>query len=295
MLPAAYPSASNAAKKYKPMASWIPLHPSAPERITNARLQLHWAAQIAASIGYSFITPEPDWRHVSLSGYADPSGYMLVSQAAREHGGFRVGLRLADLSLVLLNEANVIRHVFALTGHTLEEGYDWVAKVTAVSNELALVRPDHTLPTHPVGEGAVFDASDREALALLASWYTNATPTLEAFAATHKAGAVRCWPHHFDIASLWVWDPDKDPEEGRSIGVGFMPGDAHYAMPYVYVTPWPYPLDHAMPALKAGHWHAEDWVGAVLTLDNFGPAATQQTHVNAFIADAVEQAGAMLR
>ncbi|MEM8487549.1 MAG: DUF5996 family protein [Bacteroidota bacterium] len=277
------------------MDTWIPLNILAPERLIDARLQLHWAAQIAATVGYSFIPPEPDWRHVSLSGYSDASGYMLVSQPVKAHGGFRVGLRLADLTLVLLNEANEIRHAFALTGHTLDEGYDWLAKVAAPAATMALMRPDHELPDHRVGKGDAFKFSDREAFALLASWYTNATPTLEAFAAAYPAaGAVRCWPHHFDIASLWAWDPEKDPEEGRSIGVGFVPGDTAYPVPYIYVTPWPYPECSPEASLKAGHWHTENWVGAVLRLEELGPAAAQGERVRTFIEQAVAASSNML-
>ena len=163
------------------MAAWIPLHTLAPSRLTDARLQLHWAAQIPAAVGYSFIPPEADWSHVSLTTHNDASGNMLVSQPVVAAGGIRVGLRLADLTLVLLNESAKIKHTFALTGHTLDTGYDWLQKITAPLTNSALIRPDHEMPAHPVGEGAVFDSTDREALALLAAWYTNAAPTLEEF------------------------------------------------------------------------------------------------------------------
>lgn len=277
------------------MATWIPLHSLASNRLTAARLQLHWAAQIAAAVGYSFIPPEADWGHVSLTGHADTSGYMLVSQPVVAAGGLRVGLRLADLTLVLLNEADKIKHAFALTGHTLDTGYDWLQKVTAPLVSDTLVRPDHELPDHPVGRGAVFDSSDREALALLAGWYTNATPTLSAFASAHAdASPVRCWPHHFDIASLWSWDPEKDAEEGRSIGVGFVPGDTTYPMPYIYVTPWPYPENAPKLALSAGQWHTDAWFGAVLTLEQLGPADTQGARVAQFIEEAVAASGKLL-
>lgn len=277
------------------MATWIPLNTLAPERLKEARLQLHWAAQIVATVGYSFVPPADDWSHVSLTGHIDASGYMLVSRPVAARGGFRIGLRLGDLTLVLLNEANEIRHTYALTGHTLEEGFDWLQKVTAPVTATALARPAHELPDHSVGKGRAFNAADREAFALLASWYTNATPTLEAFASSQAgAGPVRCWPHHFDIATLWAWDLDKDPEEGRSIGVGFMPGDTTYPVPYIYVTPWPHPESLPVPALNAGHWHTENWFGAVLTLEQLGPAATQGERVRTFIEKAVAASSTML-
>jgi hypothetical protein len=76
---------------------------------------------------------------------------------------------------------------------------------------------------------------------------------------------VRCWPHHFDIATL-VSIPGGAPGEVRTIGVGLSPGDGSYAEPYFYVTPWPAPDGPTLPELPAGAaWHRAGWFGAVLT------------------------------
>jgi hypothetical protein len=76
---------------------------------------------------------------------------------------------------------------------------------------------------------------------------------------------VRCWPHHFDIATLI--DVSRGASgEARTIGVGLSPGDASYPEPYFYVTPWPAPADPALMALPGGGaWHRAGWFGAVLT------------------------------
>ena len=79
---------------------------------------------------------------------------------------------------------------------------------------------------------------------------------------------MRCWPHHFDVASLITLDAGADAEEARTIGVGFSPGDGSYDQPYFYVTPWPYPEADDLPSLAGGaHWHTEGWIGAVLTAE----------------------------
>ena len=46
---------------------------------------------------------------------------------------------------------------------------------------------------------------------------------------------VRCWPHHFDIATLLTIAP------GQTIGVGLEPGDGYYDEPYWYVNQYPAP------------------------------------------------------
>ena len=89
--------------------------------------------------------------------------------------------------------------------------------------------------------------------------------------AAREAGAspVRCWPHHFDIATLISLE-GGDPEHARSIGVGLSPGDESYAEPYFYVSPWPYPesdrLDDIAPI---GRWHTAGFVAYVVIGSEF--------------------------
>ena len=79
------------------------------------------------------------------------------------------------------------------------------------------------------------------------------------------ASPVRCWPHHFDIATLWTLG-DGDAQTAPSVGIGMCAGDGYYAQPYFYVTPWPRPAPERLPPLPPpGDWHTTDFVGAVLT------------------------------
>jgi hypothetical protein len=120
----------------------------------------------------------------------------------------------------------------------------------------------------------------------------NADALLRAVAATEPgAGAVRCWPHHFDIATLL----DEGTVGGvrHTMGIGLSPGDAYYPEPYFYVGPHPYPRIDALPALGAGHWRRAGWVGAALPgaeVVAAGDAAAQARLVSGFVTDAVAAA-----
>jgi hypothetical protein len=98
---------------------------------------------------------------------------------------------------------------------------------------------------------------------------------------------VRGWPHHFDLAALHVLDPEKDPEEARSVGAGLSPGDESYAEPYFYVSPWPAPEPAALPALPGGaHWHTDGFTSAVLSssaIVDGGPVETQRERTEAVL------------
>ena len=158
--------------------------------------------------------------------------------------------------------------------------------------------PQHEMPRHPVGEGASFSEAGTEARAELAAWFANATASVHAAVADdRRASRVRCWPHHFDVASLITLDAHADPEQARSIGVGFSPGDASYDQPYFYVTPWPYPPKEALPPLAAGaSWHTEGWTGAVLTAEQLisKPSDRQSAVVQEALASAVSACRALL-
>ncbi len=78
-------------------------------------------------------------------------------------------------------------------------------------------------------------------------------------------GAVRIWPHHFDLATLISID-NTGSESDRSIGVGFSPGDSVFSQPYVYVTPWPYPDASALGAPPDGmRWQTEGFTAVIGT------------------------------
>jgi hypothetical protein len=221
--------------------------------IADARLAAHWAAQLAAAPA-SLLPRAPDDSHASLEWR---SGVLFGAPV----DGRRAGLRVDELTLVIDSGASL-----PLSGRTLADGLAWLSERFG----RAVVRPSHDLPASPIATGGAFPPVT-SALGDLARLFATADTTLRALAAsTAGASPVRCWPHHFDIATLISLDA---PHRETSIGAGLSPGDASYADPYWYVTPWPYPPLDRLPHLPAGHWHTERWVGAVLPASEAPPAA----------------------
>jgi hypothetical protein len=219
--------------------------------------------------------------------------YLLVSQQPANRP-FRAGIRISDASLVVLDEQGSIDREFALDGSTLEQGYAWLVSAIGENPEAGpeiLTRPSHAMPELEAGEGAPFSFDNPVALEELKRWYRNGEYILQWVAGQEEeASPVRCWPHHFDIATLFVLDPEKSSDEARSIGVGVIPGDASYHEPYVYVTPWPYPYDQRLPMLEGGHWHTEGWYGAVMAgseLVAAGSGLDQLHYLREFLESAI--------
>ena len=129
----------------------------------------------------------------------------------------------------------------------------------------------YEIPTHAVADSAAFDASPVGLSTMAAAYHDAWLLTSDVAAREPGASPPRCWPHHFDLATLitlitLITLPALRDAVTRTIGVGVSPGDASYPEPYVYVGPYPKPDVASLPRLARGHWHTDGWVGAVLTM-----------------------------
>lgn len=249
---------------------WEPVPPRPLDALRDARLQVHWALQVVAGFGQSCLPPEDDDHHRSTVWSESDDAFM--ASAPAPDSAWIVGLRPRDLTVLVAHLEDGVEEIPA-DGRTLDALHGAVEarlrEVGALSGEGRLERPDWEMPGHPVGEGSgavPFALGSGDAFAELAGWYRNAAGVLEHIRERFDGSTVRCWPHHFDIATLIEIDRDGDPKERRSVGVGFTGGDGGYEEPYWYANPWPYPDPERLPGMAAsGHWHREGWVGAVLT------------------------------
>ncbi len=243
-----------------PTTRWEPLGAIAPRSLADARLQLHHAAQIANSVGISLLPPAPDDSHTNFEWLPDPRALAsMVVPAARP---FRAALRLSDITLMVVDEENKPQAQLPLDGLTMSAGFDWlVARVAERGADAARMTmgKHYEIPAHATAGGAPFSLGDGAAYREIERYYSNAVLLLDdVVERTNGASTVRCWPHHFDIATLISIEP------GKTIGIGLSPGDAAYAEPYSYITPFPYPPRETLPELASGHWHTSEWIGAVL-------------------------------
>jgi hypothetical protein len=277
-------------------ATWEGVGTPAPDALVDDRLQLHHAFQLVATFGQSLVPERPDDSHRGATW--DPARRLLLSEPAA--GGVRLALAPSSLAVCLL-EGVEERARLGLRGRTVEEAREWleVEGREVTGGPLEVGRPEFQIPTHDVGEGMRFSAGTA-GLAELERWFQNAQLALEAVRGVEpRASEVRCWPHHFDIATLVVVQDADAPEGMRTVGLGLSPGDDSYAEPYWYGSPWPPPPVADLPALEGlGRWHVQGWVGAVLTGSELVAAGDgpDQGHAAAAFLDSALRAGlALLR
>jgi len=208
---------------------------------------------------------------------------------------FRVGVRPVKLALLLVGEDSRPIAEYPLHGRTIIEARDWIRsriKLLGGDGSRYTLTRHYEIPRHDVTYGESFDASEPARFEELAKWFANAAALLDSVARSALvASEVRCWPHHFDLATLIEVAPD------RNIAVGMEPGDQYYDEPYFYVRMHPQSAAsriRSRPLWGSGTWHTSDWVGAVLPGSRFGAGASQEQQVREFLDSAVSACRALL-
>ncbi len=247
-------------------ASWRRIGRVNPSALVDPRLQLHHAAQIIVSVGISYLEKRPDDSHTNLEWLPDLGALGTNWLDKRER--IRFAVRPADLSLLALDSGGRVTSDFALDGRTVADGVAWLRDVLSKAGYDAATlttKKHYEIPPHPVASGATFSLGGGETFAELERYYANAQEVTSHVAGTRAgASAPRCWPHHFDLATL-ITLPDIPGRGSRTVGVGLSPGDGSYAEPYFYVGPYPHPsVDRLRSLGSLGAWHTQEWVGAVL-------------------------------
>lgn len=268
------------------------------DSLTDARLQVHHATQIISVAGRTLLESQEDDSHTNME-WNTGSG-MLTGMPVGAETKYRAGLDFETLTLKFLDARLTALDQFPLEGNTLSDGYDWLKSRIETSEGLPesvkLKLPEYDLPDHPVAQGDKF-TFDQKRLRELRTWYTNANTILSLINSHHpNSSPIRCWPHHFDIATLLT--VQKEPEK-KTIGVGMTPGDNSYSEPYWYLSPWPYPKAPSPKQLESnGEWHTNGWFGAVLPASSMQPtdsAADQAEMVRLFIHSAMGQLHSFLK
>lgn len=260
-----------------PIMQWKPIDPAAAPDLSDAKRQLHHAAQLATAFAISYLAHKPDDSHTNLEWIESAGGF-----ASNSLNGTRVLIVARDLTLEIGHEH------FALVGKSLSEAVEWMREKLSAAGldgaRLTLAR-HYEIPAHAVADGAKFDANPGD-LQQLSNIISNAAAVLGDISSSNSnASDVRCWPHHFDIATLLTFPG------GKSVGAGMEPGDKYYDEPYFYVNMHPSPPAGGLPDLLrgGGQWHTREWIGAVLPSSRItdDPAA-QEMQVREFLSSAIE-------
>jgi hypothetical protein len=271
-------------------AGWCVLGAVDPKSLVDSRLQLHHAAQIIVSAAISYLPRKDDDSHTNLEWLPDLRA--LATNMLQAQSRYRLAVRPEDLTLLSLSGGRA-RSEFPLDGRRLGDALRWMSAELAIDQlapERLTTKKHYEIPPHPVAAGAPYRIGPRKDFVELSHAYHDAWLATSAVRSrTPGASDPRCWPHHFDLATL-ITLPSAKGGTTPTIGFGMSPGDDSYAEPYFYVTPSPQPPADGLGALPVGHWNTKQWVGAVLTETELAASAKdadQLERVNAYVDTAI--------
>ncbi|MGH6857725.1 MAG: DUF5996 family protein [Methylocella sp.] len=281
-------------------SDWRPLRDIDQRRLNIARLQAHHAVQWLARAARAYVPPRPDDGHTNL-GWDDT---FVGFTTHRLKNGMHLSLQIADLTLVLHGGERKRIQSFSLNGRTNAQARQWLGEQLGARglDTRALDAPSpYEIPARAVTQGAAYDAAEvADSLLELSVWFANAEFSLvraqrQMIERKLSASDVRCWPHHFDLATLASF-PARDADATAYVGAGLSPGDAYYDEPYFYVSVYPQPDRAELPRLpKLGHWHTHEFTAAVVPAHQIVAANNQKAAADEFLKAAIDVACNILR
>jgi len=277
-------------------SDWMPLRGIDQGRLSEARLQAHYAVQWLGRAARAYVPPQPDDEHTNLGWDGALDGF--TTHPLKD--GAWLSLKITDLTLALhVGEGRTQVQSFSLDGRSDAQARQWLSEQLGAQglDAHALDAPSpYEMPAHAISQGAAYGPGGlSDALAELAAWFANAALLIgsiqrQMIGRKLAASPARCWPHHFDLATLTTL-PARSPDATRYVGAGLSPGDEYYDEPYFYVSVYPEPNPVALPSLPTlGHWHLRDFVAAVATAHEIVAAKNQQAETDEFLRAAVDGA-----
>ena len=238
------------------------------QEIAQTREQCHQAIQNVAAVGRSFLPPSDEDENANLEW--DNNLQRLVGRwVETSEVTFRSSISISDFTVFLVSQDFETLSSFELHDKTQTDVMVWLERQLGELgfefSKINLAYP-YDIPEYPTAKGKPFQLTNPEAQRELSRLYHNTDFLLRDFLQRfEETTQVKCWPHHFDIAGRIILLNTGDASTTKSIGVGLSPGDQYYDEPYLYVSPWPYPArELATIDETLGHWHQDDWIGAVL-------------------------------
>ncbi len=258
-----------------------------PGSLVAVREMSHAAVQWPSRAARANLPALPDDSHSDL-GWLDAE-QALVSQHLDGAQRHQLGFSFATGSLLWLDGGAVV-DTYAITSETEAQG--WCDDLLSAHGLAPTTQADMPYVLEPVQYVEL--ENSRAALATLGAWYAEAQKLLDGLVAEFGSHAVtpptvRCWPHHFDLATLFFLDAGN-PETARSVGVGLSPGDDSYAEPYFYCTPWPRP-DVLGEASAGFRWHTDGFTSLVCQASSITPDTNLSGNLTAAVRRAFDLLG----
>jgi hypothetical protein len=259
-----------------------------PTMLTEARTLCHLACQWPSKAARANLAPADDDSHSNLGWQSDFDA--LVSHPLDDgQRRIQLGFSFSARALVWLVDG-AVNDQLELRVETEASVKEWVDRHLA---SVSLQSTDKAVMPYELEDEADYSKFVQQggAVSALGAWFGYGQQGMahlikEFGGRCVESPTIRCWPHHFDIGSLFVLETG-DPETARSIGVGLAPGDTSFDEPYFYCSPYPAPnTDGLPPPAEPLFWNTAGFVSVILRSSKID----KQTDLNPLLDSAFSSA-----
>lgn len=272
------------------MSEWETINGVDLATLRAIRKELHQAVQLVSLVPRYLLPHDPTDGTASLIWNEKNKELESIPVENEEKLEIHAGLSFSKFELYLATKETKICSL-PLEGKSTQDGLKWLKdeleKIALPANKIAFDLP-YEIENYDYSKSL---KTDKSALMEFSRLYQNTNQMLLTLVTEwEKAYDIRCWPHHFDLATLITVETDENDEILKSIGVGLSPGDEGIDEPYLYVNVWPN-VDSSILSkhpLPAGNWNKDDWAGAVLTYSQLLNQQDQQQSLSTFMETAIQ-------
>jgi len=258
--------------------TWKHLETIDLEILKTTREALHQVVQMVSAVPRNLLPHDPSDSSASLEWNNPLKGLQAKPILTDTDEAILVGLQFEAFRLYIANHNEVISNM-EMQGKTVLEGLQWLkdtlAQLGLNSDQITLDLP-YKIKAYDYSQPVTTEPS---ALLEFSNLFYNTQDILSKITSQYeKASEIRCWPHHFDIATLITVKTDEKEATSSSIGVGLSPGDEAIQEPYVYVNAWPFIELRKLQThpLPNGYWNKKGWSGGVLTYSALSSKRNQE-------------------
>jgi hypothetical protein len=258
--------------------------------LRETRKGLHQAVQIVSAFPRNLLSHDATDGTASLTWNPRISGLESLPFSTTQ-GAVKVVLSFNSCSLQLhLN--NIVKDSFVMKHHSLNQGLQWLkTKASQIGIDPYKINLELPYEIEQYDHDQLLKVNDA-ALQVYRALYHNSHLLLKCLVVEkwEEAFDIRCWPHHFDLATLIPLEKNEEGDILKSIGVGFSPGDEGIEEPYFYANIWPSVSYDSLAAkpLEIGKWNKHGWSGAVMSYSGF-VESDQSELLESFINQAMER------
>lgn len=260
---------------------------AAPETLVNARLLSHTLVQWPSLAARANLPARADDSHSAL--HYSREHHALLCQPLGDDGQYQLGFDFTGCEMLWVIDGQADR-TLAIRGLNDAQIGHWCEDHLANHGLKPAAAAEMPYELEPQDLTQLMSEDRASEVACLGAWFAWMHEGLEQLGARHGPSAVippsvRCWPHHFDIATLFTLD-EGDTDSARSVGTGLSPGDDSYAQPYLYCTPWPAPA--ALTAAPGPwDWNTEEFTALVCPVSRVDATTDRQSLLEAAFSAAV--------